>query len=215
MNLTLLSLIVKCIWMQDILYMALAGYLIMGYIVLTKLIFKQNKTLLENIALKIENRNQSFLDPLTELWNRRRLYLFIDKVIELSKRSSDPFSLILLDIDHFKQYNDTNGHNAGDNILIKISEILLDCSREQDLVVRYGGEEFMVVLPNTNIRQAEVIAERILTNVRKNTSVTISAGLAQYTGQTNFDQLVHQADVSLYAAKNSGRDRFVVAAAAS
>ena len=213
MNLTLLSLIIKCIWMQDILYIALAGYLVAGYIILTKLIFKQNKTLMENIALKIENRNQSFIDPLTELWNRRRLYLFIGKVIELSKRSGDPFSLILLDIDHFKRYNDTHGHNAGDSILIKISEILLDCSREQDLVVRYGGEEFIVVLPNTSISQAEIIAERILTNVRKNTDVTISAGLAQYTGQTDFDQLVNQADEALYAAKNSGRDRFVMAAA--
>lgn len=212
-NFTMLSLIARCLWVQELRFSILAIFLITSYFFLTKLIFTQNRILLENIALKIENRKQSFIDPLTELWNRRRLYLFIGKVIELSKRSSDPFSLILLDIDHFKQYNDTHGHNAGDDILIKISGILLDCSREQDLVVRYGGEEFMVVLPNTSIGQAEIIAERILTNVRKNTDVTISAGLAQYTGQTNFDQLVHQADEALYAAKNSGRDRFVMAAA--
>ena len=213
MNLTLLSLIARCFWMQDILFMALAGYLITGYVILTKLIFKQNKTLLENIALKIENRNQSFIDPLTKLWNRRRLYLFTDKMVQLSKRSGEPFSLIILDIDHFKQYNDTHGHNAGDKILIKISKILLDCSREQDLVVRYGGEEFMVVLPNTNINQTKIIAERIHTNVRKITDVTISAGLAQYTDQLNFDHLVQQADEALYAAKNNGRDRFTLATA--
>ena len=204
MNLTLLSLIIKCFLTRDIAYFALAFYQIFGYFVLTKLILKQNDTLLENIALKIENRKQSFLDPLTKLWNRRRLYLFVDKMFELSKRSGDPFSLIMLDIDHFKQYNDRRGHNAGDNLLVKLAGILLDCSREQDLVVRYGGEEFMVVLPNTSIKQAKIIAERIHANIRKNTDVTISAGLAQYTDQLNFDHMVQQADDALYVAKNKG-----------
>ena len=213
LNITFLSLIIKSFWLRDIIYTALGCYLVIGYIFLSILILRQNRLFLENIALKIENRNQSFIDPLTKLWNRRRLYLFIDKMIELSKRSGDPFSLILLDIDHFKLYNDAHGHNAGDRLLVKLTEIFLDCSREQDLVVRYGGEEFMVVLPNTNIKQAEIIAERIHTNVRKNTDVTISAGLAQYTDQLNFDQLVQQADDALYAAKNNGRDRFILATA--
>lgn len=210
MSIALFFLVIKCFWMREFIFTALAFYLIVGYGILTKLILRQNEILLENISLKIESRHQSFIDPLTKLWNRRRLYLLIDKMIELSKRSGDPFSLILLDIDHFKKFNDTHGHNAGDTLLVRLAELLLDCCREQDLVVRYGGEEFMVVLPNTTINQAKIIAERIHTTVRKNTDVTVSAGLAQYTGQLNFAHMVQQADEALYAAKNKGRDRFTV-----
>ncbi len=89
----------------------------------------------------------------------------------------------------------------------------MKCSREQDLVVRYGGEEFMMVLPKTNIRQAEITAERIRTKVKENTKVTISAGLSEYIDQEDFDQLVKRADEALYQAKEDGRDRFVVAGA--
>ena len=95
----------------------------------------------------------------------------------------------------------------------EISGILLKCSREQDLVVRYGGEEFMMVLPSTTIEQAKIIAERIHTTVKNSTDVTISAGLAVYSDQMDFNQLVHQADNALYAAKENGRNRFVVAGA--
>ena len=197
--------------MQDIIFTVLGCYLIIAYILLIRLAHKQNKAFIENISLKIESKNQSLMDPLTKLWNRRRLYLYIEKLIPTSYRSGEPFSIIMLDIDHFKKFNDTYGHNVGDDLLVEVSEILLKCSRGQDLVVRYGGEEFMVVLPSTNIEQAKIIAERINTTVKKDTDVTISAGIAVYSDKMDFNQLVQQADNALYVAKKDGRDRFVVA----
>ena len=210
-NISMLSLIAKYFWMQNIIFTVLGCYLIIAYILLMRLAKKHNKAFIENISLKIESKNQSLIDPLTKLWNRRRLYLFIEKLIPASRRSGEPFSIIMLDIDHFKKFNDTHGHNAGDDLLVEVSGILLKCSREQDLVVRYGGEEFIVVLPSTNIEQAKVIAERIHASIKENTDVTISAGLAIYSDQMDFEKLVKQADKALYAAKEDGRNRFIVA----
>jgi diguanylate cyclase (GGDEF)-like protein len=212
-NISLLLLIARYFWMQNILFTVLGCYLIIAYILIMRLAHKQNKAFIENIALKIESKYQSLMDPLTRLWNRRRLYLYIEKLIPASRRSGEPFSIIMLDIDHFKKFNDSHGHNAGDDLLVEVSGILLKCSREQDLVVRYGGEEFIMVLPSTNIEQAKIIAERIHTTVKENTNVTISAGLSEYTDQVDFDQLVRQADEALYEAKNSGRDRYILATA--
>jgi len=212
-NLALLSIIVKCFWSQDKIFILLGCFFFIGYILIIKLIIRQNRTLVENISLKIENNKSSLIDPLTKLWNRRRLNLHIEKLVPASKRSGEPFSVIILDIDHFKEYNDTNGHNVGDELLIKIADILLECSRDQDLVVRYGGEEFLIILPITRIAQAEVITERIRTAVKEKTDVTISAGLAEYSDKINFDQLVQKADVALFTAKNNGRNRYVLAAA--
>ena len=88
------------------------------------LIIRQHKTLIENIALKIENNKFSLIDPLTKLWNRRRLDLHVEKLVPASRRSGEPFSLIFLDIDHFKQYNDMYGHSKGDELLKKVAEVL-------------------------------------------------------------------------------------------
>ncbi len=212
-NISLLFLIAKYFWMQNIIFTVLGCYLIIAYILIIKLSQKQNKTLIENISLKIESKKQSLIDPLTKLWNRRRLYLHIDKLLPISRRSGEPFCIIIFDIDYFKQYNDTHGHSAGDDLLIEVANIFVKCSREQDLVVRYGGEEFMVVLPSTNMDQAKIIAERIRTTIKEETDVTISGGLAVYSDQMEFDQLVIRADEALYKAKEDGRDRYVLATA--
>ena len=212
-NISILSIVAKYFWMQNTLFTVLGSFLIVAYILIVRLAHKQNKAFIENISLKIDSKNQSLIDPLTNLWNRRRLYLYVDKLIPVSRRSGETFSIIILDIDHFKKFNDSYGHNAGDNQLVEVSNNIMKCSREQDLVVRYGGEEFMMVLPKTNIKQAEITAERIRTNVKKNTKVTISAGLSEYIDQEDFDQLVKRADEALYQAKEDGRDRFVVAGA--
>ena len=213
MNITMVALITRCFLMQELQATVLGVFLVVAYLFLMRLIHRQNKILLENIALKIENRHLSLIDPLTKLWNRRHLDLYINKLISISKRNNEPFSIILLDIDHFKEYNDTHGHNAGDALLIKLANIFIECSRDQDLIIRYGGEEFLVVLPNTNINQAEITADRILARVRASIGVTISAGLAVYANQTSFDQLVQDADAALYSAKRDGRDKYIVATA--
>jgi len=210
-NISFLFLIAKYFWMQNTLFTVMGCYLIGAYILIMRLAYKQNKAFIQNISLKIENKNQSLVDPLTNLWNRRRLYLYVDKLIPVSRRSGEAFSIIILDIDHFKKFNDSHGHSAGDDLLVEVSGILLIHSRVQDLVVRYGGEEFMMVLPKTNIKEAEITAERIRTSIKDNTNVTISAGLSEYTDQKDFDQLVKVADKALYKAKEEGRDRYVLA----
>ena len=211
LSISALSIIIRSFMVHEFLFTMLGLVVCVGYFLLMKLMLGLNKILIENISLKIEHKNYSLKDPLTRLWNRRHLYLYIEQLIPLSNRSGDQFSIIILDIDHFKKYNDTHGHLEGDELLIKVAKQLVNCSRQQDLIVRYGGEEFLLVLPSTNIEQAKVIAERIISAVSKNTNVTVSAGLSVYTGKSGFDQLVEQADKALYAAKKAGRNRFMVA----
>lgn len=210
-NLTMLPLIARSFFMQDALLTALGGTLAIAYVLFLRIIPRQNKIFLENIALKIENRHQSLTDSLTNLSNRRRLYLHIENLIPVARRSGKPFTVILLDIDYFKEYNDSRGHGAGDDVLVSVSAILVECSRDQDLVVRYGGDEFLLVLPSTNINEAMTLTERIRTAVKERTEVTISAGLAMHSKDMEFDQLVKSADTRLYAAKENGRDSFVSA----
>jgi len=215
MNITILPLIAKCFWVRDPLFVGLVLTLTFGYLLLTRLIPRLNKLLLENITLKIENKYHSLTDPLTKLGNRRRLRISIDDLMPIARRSKEPFSVILLDIDHFKKFNDTYGHRAGDQLLIRVAEILNECSRDQDLVIRYGGEEFLIVLPASDLKDATVLAERILKDIRKKTKVTMSAGLAMYSDDMSFDELVQLADQNLYSAKRAGRDGYVIDVTAS
>ncbi|MCG8412900.1 MAG: GGDEF domain-containing protein [Pseudomonadales bacterium] len=209
LHVAILPLIARMFFLDGVVANTMSITLVISYILLIRLIPRQNRVLLENIALKIENKSQSLTDPLTNLSNRRRLTLHMENLIPASLRRNDPFSIILLDIDYFKQYNDTHGHNAGDEVLVQVSNILKECSRDQDLVVRYGGEEFLLVLPSTNVEAAKILMERIAKTIREETDVTVSGGLAMHSPDIEFDELVRQADVKLYSAKTAGRDRFV------
>jgi len=140
MNASMLPLIVKTFWFQEALFNTLGLLLLIAYLLISRLIPRQNKLLVENIALRIENEHQSLADPLTKLGNRRRLYLLIEALVPSSLRRKDPFSIVLLDVDNFKLLNNQFSHSAGDDLLVEVSDILKDCSRDQDLVVRYGGK---------------------------------------------------------------------------
>lgn len=211
MNTSMLPLIATTFWMTEPLFNALGAMLLIAYLLLSRLIPRQNKLLVENIALRIENEHQSLTDPLTKLGNRRRLYVSIESLVPASIRRKDPFTIVLLDIDHFKQFNDEFGHTAGDELLIKVSDILKDCSRDQDLVVRYGGEEFLLVLPSTNLEDARILVDRIRAAIKEKTDITFSAGIAMHSDDLSFDQLIERADQSMYTAKADGRDRYVLA----
>ena len=115
-----------------------------------------------------------------------------------------------MDIDYFKNYNDTKGHSAGDVLLAKVSEIISSNIRSEDLAVRYGGEEFLVIFAGISISQAAITGERLRITIKENTDVTISSGLAEYKKGMSFDDLTRKADSLLYKAKDSGRDRMVV-----
>lgn len=211
MSISVLPIVAKSLLVQELLFTVLGLTMLFGFVLLSKLIPRMHKLLLENISLKIMNQSQSLTDPLTKLGNRRRLRLRVEDLIPMSVRRKDPFSIILLDIDNFKEYNDEHGHNAGDAMLIKVAEILLECSREQDLVVRYGGEEFLLVLPSTDTEAAVVLTERIRTAMKDETDITVSAGLAMHLKDQGFDQLLERADHALYRAKQGGRDQYVLA----
>lgn len=211
MSASMLPLIVRTLWIQETHFYALGGMLIIAYALLCRLIPRQNKLLVENIALRIENEHQSLTDPLTKLGNRRRLYLLIETLVPSSIRAKDPFSIVLLDIDHFKKFNDQFGHNAGDELLVKVSDILKECSRDQDLVVRYGGEEFLLVLPSTKLEAAQILVDRIQSTIKEKTEITFSAGIAMHAEELSFDELVEQADKCMYTAKTEGRDRYILA----
>ncbi len=160
-------------------------------------------------------------DPLTGLPNQRQLRARLDEVQARHSRGGTPFSLLFLDIDHFKRVNDTYGHPAGDEILRRVAAVLSDRVREVDLAARYGGEEFAVLLEGTEKEGALIMAERIRTSVAAmelgdlgvSTAVTVSVGIASVpAGCTDTDTLLATADEALYRAKNEGRNRCVLAA---
>lgn len=150
-------------------------------------------------------------DPLTGLANRRRLDSDLVREISRSDRGGEPLAVAMVDIDRFKAYNDEHGHLEGDMLLSAFGRYLGAQVRAMDAVGRYGGEEFLVVLPNTTAREAEAVAVRLLRAWRSESGATFSVGVAQWeTGETA-GNLVARADRALYDAKAGGRDRVCVA----
>jgi two-component system cell cycle response regulator len=162
-------------------------------------------------------REMSTRDSLTGLINYREFHRQLTEEVERSRRYGRPFSLLMLDIDHFKTINDTYGHLAGDTALRSVAALLREEVRPTDMVARYGGEEFILVLPETAGPGALTLAERLRARVAghaiavtgdQTTSLTVSIGLASYPGETDSVQkLLSAADQALYAAKAGGRNR--------
>ncbi|OAZ97165.1 hypothetical protein ADS46_16440 [Halomonas sp. G11] len=161
----------------------------------------------------------SLMDELTGLGNRRYMLNFSELLFEQSQRSRLPLSMALLDLDHFKHVNDNFGHPAGDQVLRAFADALCDEVRKADIVARLGGEEFCVLMPETNAEGALEVVERIRKRVARlshqelgvPTAVTVSLGLATADNpDTSFDHLYGRADQALYEAKTNGRNRVVV-----
>jgi two-component system cell cycle response regulator len=178
---------------------------------------KLARTIRELEASRRALAEQATTDPLTRLKNRRAFYQEGKHSLALSLRNNTPMSLMLLDLDHFKQINDTYGHQAGDKVLIAIAGLLARMSRAVDTVARVGGEEFAIVLPGTGRDGATVLAERIRTTIEKAPfqahgeplTLTISIGVATYgtDAADTIDGLLKVADRRLYTAKKEGRNR--------
>jgi len=158
----------------------------------------------------------SVTDGLTGLYNRRHLMGTLANEVQRSRRLRRAFSVLLADVDHFKQYNDTHGHLGGDGVLVKLAEILRQTTRGVDSVARYGGEEFLVMLIEAPIATAAAVGERLRARVAAEEfgggRVTVSVGAAEYPthGETP-EELIASADAAMYQAKGEGRDRVVVA----
>ncbi len=155
-------------------------------------------------------------DGLTGAWNRRSLDHAIDQLFNKRQRMTINASLIIMDIDHFKKINDTYGHAVGDEILIKIADLLKSSVRISDQIYRYGGEEFVLIAEGEDLKQAAVIAESLRSRIEKSEliegqKVTISLGVAELTQASTPEQWITLADEALYQAKRKGRNRFCLA----
>jgi diguanylate cyclase (GGDEF)-like protein len=170
----------------------------------------------------VELHEISIVDSLTGLYNRKHLMETLDKEVSRSQRHSHSFSLLVIDIDHFKKYNDTYGHLAGDEVLSRLASVFKKSIRSSDYAARYGGEEFIIMLPEIDPEQGLVTAERMLKQVAEerfggegeSIKVTISVGVASYPENGEDAQsVIRNADAAMYEAKEQGRNRVILAGA--
>lgn len=161
-------------------------------------------------------RELSIIDDLTQLYNSRHFYAQLKRETERSNRYENPLTLLMLDLDKFKDFNDARGHVEGNNLLSRLGQILKQCLRKTDSSYRYGGEEFTIISPMTTREEAVVIAKRIQAELKKEAFspvsgqkdyMTVSIGLAQYKTKEEIKEFVQRADQFMYQAKNNGRDR--------
>jgi len=172
----------------------------------------------EQALLESEDRyrHQSITDDLTQLYNARHFYVEMDREIERTNRYSSKLSLLLLDIDRFKHYNDTYGHLEGNKVLSKLGKVIQALLRRSDSAFRYGGEEFMVVLPETDGEEALIVAERIRKAFEAEEFLpvpdevvhnTMSIGVSQYKPAEDSTAFLKRVDAAMYEAKSEGRNR--------
>jgi len=172
-------------------------------------LFNQEKQL-EAINKKLELISET--DELTGLFNRRRISDEMEKLIAVSERYNSIFSIAMIDIDHFKQINDTYGHNTGDEILRELAGLIKSKLRTSDLIGRWGGEEFILILPNTTPEDSGILLSRLQKDINGHSfyngiQIAFSAGICGFISGTSLSQLIDCADRALYNAKENGRDR--------
>ncbi|WP_367372501.1 GGDEF domain-containing protein [Pseudomonas lini] len=181
---------------------------------LSTLLFPMRNALLYRAATQSALR-----DPLTDTGNRIAMDQTLEREIEMSRRHSQPLSLLMLDIDHFKQINDTYGHSAGDEVLKAVAASIKNQLRNVDMVFRFGGEEFMILLSNTSREAAAMVGERLRFAVQaqdyvaegKMIELTVSIGCSTLLPGESAESLLRRADSALYVAKREGRNRLAMA----
>ena len=188
---------------------------------LTTSLEQKVKTRTEELRLRnLELTEMATSDPLTKINNRRRFFELAEKEYQRSKRYQHPLSMILIDADHFKDVNDTYGHQAGDRLLANLAKFFQDNIRSVDIVARYGGEEFIILMPQISCTEAAKIAERLrqiimvepMAETEHKIFITVSFGVACWDCQKDLslDTLLYRADKALYQAKRDGRNRVTV-----
>ena len=202
---------------QPMVIFILAGIILLfgsTYFLISRLLRKINEAQQKLVAL-------ASIDDLTQLYNRRYFFERFNQEVERSKRYQRPLSCIIMDIDFFKHVNDSYGHLAGDRVLVDIAQIVRKNCRQSDLAGRYGGEELIILLPETETAGAMIIAERIREMIEQHQTVdgkgvvigvTVSMGVASLTGtelrnMDNNERIIQQADDALLQAKKNGRNR--------
>ncbi|MFP4207932.1 MAG: bacteriohemerythrin [Wenzhouxiangella sp.] len=196
----------------------LFGISLGAYRIIT-LIERDDDPRIQRLQAQLEEvRQRSITDPLTGAWNRNQFNEFIRMEVPRAQRYGQPACLLVLDIDHFKSVNDQHGHAAGDQVLEQLSHLIRQQIRLVDSLFRWGGEEFVILLPNTSLSAARFIAERLRqaisqANFSPVTGVTVSIGAAELERNETVESWFERADQALYAAKRQGRNRVLCAAA--
>lgn len=198
---------------------------IIAYNYSTELAIPPSNDEIGELAANFENMRQEIKslvtkDPLTRVYNRRFMMHIFDLAVLKALREGSKLCCVMMDLDHFKQINDTYGHQGGDVVLVEVGKTLQELSRDYDTPARYGGEEFLFLLPDTALTDAAAIAERIRAAVKelvivlgdKQIHCTMSLGVAELNSQgaDTADKIIHNADMALYQAKKNGRDQVVV-----
>ncbi len=179
-------------------------------------VLRERQLTKERVQILEKLEKLAITDGLTRLHNLRHFYNQLEVEVDRSNRYGHSLGLLLLDIDHFKVYNDTYGHLEGDKVLIKLSQTMRSCLRTMDSAYRYGGEEFTIILPETGAEEAQTAAHRIRKAVEaekffpepnKPCQVTISIGVTEYCKEEEFADFVKRADKAMYLSKQAGRNR--------
>jgi len=188
-------------------------------------VLKERRLTQERIQMLEKLKRLSITDGLTKLYNSRYFYNQLKIEIDRTTRYQRPLSLLLLDIDNFKEYNDTYGHLEGDKILVRLGQIIKSCLRKMDSAYRYGGEEFTVILPETEGDEAATVAERIRSAVETEhfypqkedepVAISISIGVTEFNWQEEIALFVQRADKAMYQSKQAGRNRVAIFVAKS
>ncbi len=185
-------------------------------VAILKMVETLSKLLMQMEKEKIQYETLALTDPLTGLYNRRMFWEIATKELSKADRYGDYFSIIMLDIDYFKKINDTYGHDVGDMVIKKVAEILKKNVRSSDVVARWGGEEFIIMLPKTGLVDAVKVAEKLREIIEKTPirlkdgrviRITVSGGVSTFKGSESLEQLIREADMALYEAKRKGRNR--------
>jgi diguanylate cyclase (GGDEF)-like protein len=184
-----------------------------------KRVLKERQLSTERTRMMQKLQKLATTDGLTKLYNSRSFYTQLELEVDRYNRYKHPLSLLLLDIDNFKEFNDTFGHLEGDKVLVRFSQIIKSCLRINDSAYRYGGEEFTVILPETNGDEAKTVAQRIRSSLEsekftpipdKNAKITISIGVTQYFPKEELSAFIRRADKAMYLSKKNGRNRVSV-----
>lgn len=180
----------------------------------------------QNESILLKTHEQLYItattDSMTKLSNRMKTFDLIEDQIVRAKRTRKPFTLAIADIDDFKLVNDNYGHDTGDTVIVSIAQLMKNSLREQDIIGRWGGEEFMIILPDTNINDGKIVLEKLRNNIEKNSTIakgtsiniTITLGVAASNYAETIDEIIKLADNALYEGKRSTKNCIVLAQAA-
>ena len=189
-------------------------------VVRLKRVLRERALIAQRRQMEEQLREMTITDDLTKLYNMRHFYSQLQLEMDRALRYKGSLSLLLLDLDGFKQYNDTYGHPEGDQILIRLGDVIRECLRKSDTAYRYGGDEFMVILPETRGGEARNVAERIRASFASvnpyrisdgNVDVTLSVGVVEYQPGENLSGFVKKADQTMYQAKRQGGNQSLFA----